>query len=361
MKLIHCADLHLDSKMETNLTREQARQRRDELLQTFAGMAEYAKSNCVRAIIIAGDMFDTANTEQKRVKNRVLELIYNAPEIDFIYLRGNHDRADYILSIDDRPSNLRVFSDSWTSFRYGRVVVTGRELTKDAPVGVYDELSLGADDINIVTLHGQTAAYDTRAGGELISLPRLQNKYIDYLALGHLHEYQREKLDNRGVYCYCGCLEGRGFDECGQKGFVLLEARDDGVKSQFIPAARRTFHEIHVSLSAAVNETQMLDRIMAAVSDIPSDDLVKVVLTGEMDEEADVDTDYILRRLEPLFFFVKVHDRTQLRIDYTRYRNDVSLKGEFIRCVEAMDTPDEEKRAIILTGIRALAGRELDI
>ena len=31
MKIIHCADLHLDSKMESNLDREAAGMRRDEL------------------------------------------------------------------------------------------------------------------------------------------------------------------------------------------------------------------------------------------------------------------------------------------------------------------------------------------
>ena len=38
MKMIHCADLHLDSKMESNLSAEKARERREELLQTFERM-----------------------------------------------------------------------------------------------------------------------------------------------------------------------------------------------------------------------------------------------------------------------------------------------------------------------------------
>ena len=58
--------------------------------------------------------------------------------------------------------------------------------------------------------------------GELVSLPRLQNKNIDYLALGHLHDYRFERLDSRGHYCYSGALEGRGFDELGPKGFVVV-------------------------------------------------------------------------------------------------------------------------------------------
>ena len=35
MKIIHCADLHLDSQMTANLTKEQARERKREIIRTF--------------------------------------------------------------------------------------------------------------------------------------------------------------------------------------------------------------------------------------------------------------------------------------------------------------------------------------
>ena len=35
MKLIHCADLHLDSSMTTHLTKEKAKERKAELLASF--------------------------------------------------------------------------------------------------------------------------------------------------------------------------------------------------------------------------------------------------------------------------------------------------------------------------------------
>ena len=45
MKIIHCADLHLDSDMTSNLTKEKAKERRTELLVTFQRMITYAKEN----------------------------------------------------------------------------------------------------------------------------------------------------------------------------------------------------------------------------------------------------------------------------------------------------------------------------
>ena len=55
-----------------------------------------------------------------------------------------------------------------------------------------------------------------------------------FQALGHLHAYQSEQLgSDGGVYCYPGCLEGRGFDECGEKGVYLGEA-EKGSEFQFV-------------------------------------------------------------------------------------------------------------------------------
>ena len=100
-------------------------------------------------------------------------------------------------------------------------------------------LELNREDFNIVMLHGQDSV---RPGEELIALPLLRNKSIRYLALGHIHSYKCEKLDLDGRYCYCGCLEGRGFDECGEKGFVLLDINGDRLSSEFIPFAYRKMH-----------------------------------------------------------------------------------------------------------------------
>ena len=75
-------------------------------------------------------------------------------------------------------------------------------------------------------MHGQESDTDAKDKAEIINLKQLKNKNIDYLALGHIHTYKQSKLDNRGTYCYSGCLEGRGFDECGEKGFVLLNIED---------------------------------------------------------------------------------------------------------------------------------------
>jgi DNA repair protein SbcD/Mre11 len=361
MKIIHCADLHLDSRMESNLPKEKAEERKKELLQTFSRMVTYAAENGVAVILIAGDLFDTASTQQIRIKKQVGYVISQHPEITFLYLRGNHDQTDYFSIMDDRPDNLKGFGTAWTAYTFGNVVITGRELSGKIADSVYNELILDKDTVNIVALHGQISTYNAKDDAPLINRNRLMNKNIDYLALGHIHSYGTEKLDSRGIWCYSGCLEGRGFDECGDKGFVLLDIGENTVRHMFVPFAARKLQEIPVTLKGSMSYAEILNKVREASSGVHKEDLVKIVLKGDISEDTAVDLNAYVQQLEPYFYFIKMEDRTQTEIDFEKYKNDVSLKGEFVRLVEIRDIPKEEKSKIIMTGLRALAGREIEL
>ena len=57
MRFIHCADLHLDSKMTSNLSREQAKERKMEILRTYSRMIDYAKENKIDGIIMIQEIY----------------------------------------------------------------------------------------------------------------------------------------------------------------------------------------------------------------------------------------------------------------------------------------------------------------
>ena len=118
MKIIHCADLHLDSKMTSNLSKEQAKERKMEILRTYSRMIEYARNNDVKAIIIAGDLFDTRNVSAT-ARNLVKDSITSNPDIDFYYLKGNHDSDNFISSSMKSLKTLSFFLIQWTSYSYG--------------------------------------------------------------------------------------------------------------------------------------------------------------------------------------------------------------------------------------------------
>ena len=348
MKFIHCSDIHLDSKMERNLSAAQARERNAEVCATFARLVSFASEQGAKAVIIAGDMFDTERTTAQTV-GFVLDRIRTAPQVDFLYLQGNHDASAFAGV--EIPENFKTFQDEWTGFTYENVMISG--MTGDAD---YTGLNLDPEKVNIVTLHGQIS---TQPGEELIALPMLKRKNIDYLALGHIHSYQTGKLDERGNWCYCGCLEGRGFDECGKKGFVLLDVEDKQVQHTFVPFARRTLVEVPVDITDLIAVNQILSASEAAVQDIPAENLVKITLTGSCTLETQKDLNFLKKMMEGKFYYLKIKDESRLKIEKESYEHDISLKGEFIRLVMASDRTEEEKEQMILWGIRALSGEEV--
>lgn len=358
MKIIHCSDLHLDSKLEANLDKEKAKQRRDEILYSFQNMVNFANNNDVRIIIIAGDLFDK-NKVSVKAKNIVRDTILANKNIDFIYLKGNHDEENFI--IDEIPDNLKLFNkNEWNSYKYENVVISGIEFGKKDSYEIYKSLMLNQSDFNIVVLHGQESNYENKKDKtEIINLRELKNKNIDYLALGHIHKYKLEKLDNRGIYCYSGCLEGRGFDECGEKGFVLLNIENNKLETKFISNSIRTLEELEVDVSDTMTTTEVEQKINEKIEKISKQNLIKIILVGKVDINSERDIDYLLKKYNEEFYYVKIYDKTTLKINYLDYENDASLKGEFIRMILKENLTEEEKKEIIITGLKALTGEEL--
>lgn len=361
MKIIHCSDLHLDSKMKSNFDSKKAKERRDEILRTYQNMINYAAKNEVRIILIAGDMFDKKNITVK-VKNIVLDSINSNPQIDFVYLKGNHDESNFISDLESIPSNLKLFNpNKWTTYEYGKIKISGIEFGELESYEIYNTLMLNKNDINIVTMHGQESKYDSKDKTDIINIQSLKNKNIDYLALGHIHKFKQEKLDTRGTYCYSGCLEGRGFDECGEKGFVLLDINEETseITSKFIPFSERILYEINVDATDTFTTLDTENKIDEKIKDIEKKALIKIVLTGKVDIDTERDINYLEKKYKNLYYYAKIYDETTLKIDYMNYENDASLKGEFIRLVLKQNFSEEEKRKIIVTGIKALSGEEV--
>ena len=247
----------------------------------------------------------------------------------------------------------------WTTYRYENIAITGIELGEKEDYEIYNTLILDKNDTNIVVMHGQESIYEVKDNLEIINLKALKNKNIDYLALGHIHKYKQERLDGRGVYCYSGCLEGRGFDECGEKGFVLLNIEDNKIESRFIPIAKRKIYEIKIDITGCNTTTEVENKIQEKLETIEKTSLIKIILIGKLEIDAERDIDYLVKKYNEIYYFVKIYDETTLKIDYMDYEKDASLKGEFIRLVLTQKLTEEEKRKIIETGIKALSKEEV--
>ena len=364
MKIIHCADFHLDSAMTSNLDLVTARIRRGEILRNFERMVGYASSQGVEAILLAGDIFDTSSASEL-TRNTLLHCVVSNPGISFFYIRGNHDEHFSLESLSrsgKTPFNLMFFGNGWTCYECGGVAVYGAELS-GAKDGLYDGLNPDPDKINIVMLHGQISEYPDKVEYG-IDINRLRGKNIDYLALGHIHYHSEGILDDRGIYCYSGCPEGRGFDECdGEHGFMLLEAdqKKRVVSGKFIPFERRRHYCVTADVTGCMTTSDIIGVCSHALDEAGcgSSSLVKLTLSGSLDAECEKDISYISGAFADKYFFLKLEDKTKVKIYADDYLLDESLKGEFVRTVFADGTlSDEDKAAIVSFGFKALAGEE---
>ena len=253
--------------------------------------------------------------------------------------------------------NLKTFTDSaWTTYHLGEnVTVSGIELNEKNSETYYDGLQLDGGKINLVMLHGQVA---DGKGKEKILLRALAGKGIDYLALGHVHSYQSGGIDARGKYAYAGCLEARGFDEVGEKGFVEIDT-GFGVSHRFIENCVRKVEVVQVDVGGLGGAAEVLRKVEAELA-VDAKDMPRIILTGEVGFSTEGLAGFIQTRLKDKYFALSVKDDTVKALDLEKYMGQVSVEAEFVRVVLANERlTEKEKREVISLGLKALSGGKL--
>jgi len=352
MKIIHAADLHLSSSF-VGFPQDLKKQRNIELSNNFRLLIEYAKQNNIKHIILAGDVFDN-NRPTIAIKSFFYNEIEKNSDITFYYLKGNHDIENSLTRTD--LSNLKTFTNIWTTYNVGNVSITGVELNADNEKLIYNSLSLNKDKYNIVTMHGEIGKSSNKKV-YTINLDKLKSLNIDYLALGHVHTLKTAKLDERGFYAYPGCLEGRGFDETGEKGFVEIDT--DIKQIRFIPLNQRQVRIYEIFIKSNDTESVALDEIINKI-DANKKDTIRIVLKGE----ATFEIENLIKRLKDLlngkYAYFEIKNQLKKTYKLEDYINNVSLKSEFIKNVMDSHLTDEEKNEIITIGLMAINGEEVE-
>lgn len=364
MKIIHCSDLHLGAALTTRMTPEKAAERRAELLAGFGRLADYAGQHDVEAILIAGDLFDVRFIDS-HTRSYVLDVIRMHSNIDFYYLKGNHDTEDLHDPDTEDLCNLYLFNESgWTSYpvKDSRVVISGIEIGSGrSGSGQVEVPAFPEDQINLVMMHGELIAYGHGIGNDRIAVNDLIGKNIHYLALGHIHSFGSGRIDGKGVWCNPGSLEGHGFDECGRHGFVMLDIyeRTGTIISEFVPFASCEYHICQSDISECESYAdiyRIIDESLMNAGQPGSKDYVRIELTGQAGSDLDISTAVIEHHLADRFAYIEVLDKSTAACNYQAMEEDQSLKGEFIRQVRASHLTEERKAEVIKAGITILNG-----
>ena len=413
VRLIHTADLHLDSAFSSRFSKEEAEERRRNLLIAWNKLLQYGIERKVQAILISGDLFDSPVVSRSTMEI-FLSSIRKNPEISFFYLRGNHDTKNTFRFRDDLPKNLFLFSKEGKKYRLKeKLVLLGQEFYgterrnefPEEPYGterrsefpeesygtesllelpeepeelVEEELlspssakdavqsiwNLKEEDCNILMLHGALREGGSEVQNEQgISLKQLSRYPIHYLALGHIHKREEGKCGSL-YYIYPGCLQGRGFDEEGEKGFYYLEIEEETkeIKAEFVPLKEGEFRIIPLFLSEEDGTLDAEEKIRESLKKEGAEakDSVRIILKGEKRAEEERNLRYLEKQLEEEYAYIEIKEETKLKLRKEEFIHEKGLKGEFLRMVcESESLSEEEKEKLMILGIGLLQGEEL--
>jgi len=228
MKILHAADLHIDSPLGGLTAYEGAP------VGQIRGATRRAAENLVRAaidrdvdlVLLAGDIFDGDWRDYSTglFWNEQLGRLHTAG-IPVVSVAGNHDAASEISGSLQLPPNVTRLSESRPEtkvFDDLEIAVIGqgyatRAVTVDLASGFPDK------DAKLFTIGLLHTSLDGRPGHSSYapcSVEALRSKGYDYWALGHVH--QREEVHDDPWIVFPGNLQGRKAIETGPKGATLL-------------------------------------------------------------------------------------------------------------------------------------------
>ena len=337
IKIIHTGDLHLNSPL-TNMG-EKAFERNLEMLETFESVLSLAESEKADAVLISGDMFDSAEPDFATVE-KICNMFKKIPHIKVFVVLGNHDYAFK----NKFPENVYVFENYIEKISIENVDIYGVSFDSEhCPRCIIEGLSADSDEnINLLVVHGDTqqnSLYNP------LSTECISYSKMDYVALGHIHTHSGFEKAGATTYAYCGIPEGRGFDECGEKGIVVAEVGKGYANCRFVPVCKRRFEHKIVDVSEMEDNLQISEYVKTFLDG--NDNIFKITLTGN--KKTFIDKNFIKTCLENEYYHIEIEDDTV----ESSLEDDYSLKTLF---TENCLNPDALKY-----GLSALRGEKVVI
>lgn len=351
IKILHSADWHLDSPLVFR-NAEQARYLREALSQIPGKIAALCKEEHCDLMLLAGDLFDgNANTATLQKLKRALADV----GVPIFITPGNHDYLgmDSVWTTGDWPENVHIF----TRPTLESVVLPDLDLriygsgftAMDCPGLLADFTAQATEQYQIAVLHGDP----TQANSPYcpISKQQVQNSGLDYLALGHIHKSDSFRA-GKTLCAWPGCPMGRGYDEEGEKG-VLIVTLDDTVETKFLPLDTPRFFDLEIP--AGDDAAKALDSVLPAAG---NRNFYRITFTGHSNA---LDTDSLLR---PEFPNLLLRDRTVPPVDVWGSAGQDTFEGRYFKLLQdkLADADEDMQRRIYLAAEisrRILDGQEV--
>ena len=360
LKLLHAADLHLDSAFES-MTAQAAEERREAQRRVLDALAEAAETLGADALLLSGDVFDSDAVSQK-TQSRFTKTCA-ALGIPVLVSPGNHDPyfPGCVWQRMELPVNVHVFTGKLESLELPGLNARfwGAAFNGDECEARLEGFSAERSDLPcVMVIHGEVCAGNSKYNP--ITRQQLENSGMDYVALGHIHAPSGLQRAGDTFYANPGCPEGRGFDELGELGALFVTITESGVEAESVP-----LHGVRYEIKTAdVTGKDPFETAKRAVAELGKNDHCRLVLKGET--ERPVDLAELRSLLEGGLAELQLRDDTALKRDLWSLCGEDTLKGVFLSKLKLrLDSAlSESERSLIekaaAYGVAAIEnGREL--
>lgn len=359
MKLALFADLHLDASFRW-ATPTLARRRRQDLRQTLKRIMDRSLDAEVDAILCAGDLFeqeyvtpDTQDFLRDTFRRAEPTPVYIAP--------GNHDwispRSPYVRM--EWSSNVHVFEEDRlkpVELSEGLLLWGGAHR---APANTDDFLaSFEVKDrgVNLALFHGSERNWlMAQSEGKQPHAPfdaeEVRRAGFVHAFVGHYH-----KPKDSEFFTYPGNPEPLAFGEERREGLVIAEVHPDGA----IDRSRLDVHTtdmriLRLDISGCSNNSQVRELVRNSLRD--QDGVIRLQVNGQVDPALDLRLEDLQDVSDGSNVILPVVGDLSVAYDIELIAEERTVRGEFVREVQTSDLPDEERRRVIVTGLRAFEGR----
>ncbi len=342
VRIAHIADVHLGTRC-TYLGDKAADRERDFQL-SFERVVDFccAPENRIDALIIAGDLFDTFDppSELVGVVQRNISKL-NQEKILVIAVPGTHDAYGYKNSIyrKDQLHGIHILCSPILDqpfvqeFAGKKVFFYGTAYMPGVSKNPFESFTpVQEEGIHIGIVHGSVEApphWEKRAQDLHMTAEDVARSNLDYLALGHYHNFQESQY-GKTVAVYPGSLEGRTFSECGPRYMAVVDFANRTPEVEKVAVNSRTIEQIKLDIDTY--PCQSSEEVVALVKRDykDSESIVKLIITGS--SQIPLDEPYIEQQLSDSFFYITVKDQTSLVESHTvqSWIKERTIRGMFV-------------------------------
>lgn len=371
IRILHVADIHFDTTF-SGMKPKQALKSKEELKQVFEKIIKITLEKEIDILLIAGDVFDNLSVN-KTTLYFIKNCLESISKVHVFISPGNHDpyNEKSFYSIVEWSDNVHIFKGSMEMVILEDLdtVVWGAGFNiPHVKKSLLKDVKRAEGYNNILVLHGEIASNQESNEYNPITEEEIGKTNVDYVALGHRHKFSEIKKIENTYYCYSGCPQGRGFDELEDKGVVFIELQNKFIEANFIRTSIRNYYEKEVNIQGCFGYNEVKNKIISSISNEErKNNFYKIILIGEISEEFTLNEEFLEELLSNEFYFVKVIDKSELKLDINKLLEGYSIKSIFAKKIyeRLEEAQTEEEREIITLalkiGLQSISGEEVKI